>query len=386
MLRGFLVAQSADKALQSLVAELVQSPKTDAGKRLLLLEVMQRSSVSKYPPSWVAAVRVALQSKQPAVLLQAVRIAGERHLSVDDLLKPIAFDRSHSVELRAETLIAMSPRLKDIDTAALRWLASELKRDHPPLPQLTVARAIAAAPWNGEQLVELAKSLSSADPLTAPVLLRAFEKSQSETVGLALVKSLSDSKAVKSLPAAELNRLFRKYPAIVQTAAKPLLAKLGVNPAEQERRMTELLKLTDGGNAERGRVLFHSKKAACAGCHTVAGQGGKVGPDLTTIGKIRQPRDLVEALAFPSATIARGFRTYIIVTDAGKIHTGIISRETSSEIVLRTAELAEIRIPRGSIEALRESPTSIMPQGLDKTLSAEELRDLLAYLRSRKGT
>ena len=386
MLRGFLVAQSADKDVQSLVAELAQSPKTAAGKRLLLLEVMQRSSVPKYPASWVAAVRVALQSKQPAVRLQAVRIAGERQLSVDDLLKPIAFDRSHSVELRAETLIAMSPRLEEIDTPALRWLASELKRDHPPLTQLTIARAIAAAPWNVAQLVELAKSLSSADPLTAPVLLRAFEKSQSETVGLALVKSLSRSKAVKALPAAELNRLFRKYPAIVQSAAKPLLATLGVNPAEQERRMNELLKLADGGNAERGRVIFNSKKAACVSCHTVAGQGGKVGPDLTTIGKIRQPRDLVEALAFPSATIARGFRTYIVVTDRGKIHTGIISRETSSEIVLRTAELAEIRIPRGSIEALRESPTSIMPQGLDKTLPAEELRDLLAYLRSRKGT
>jgi len=384
MLRGFLVAQSADKDVQSLVAELAQSPKTAAGKRLLLLEVMQRSSVPKYPASWVAAVRVALQSKQPAVRLQGVRIAGERRLGVDDLLKPIAFDRSHSVELRAETLIAMSPRLKEIDTPALRWLASELKRDHPPLTQLTVARAIAAAPWNVAQLVELAKSLSSADPLTAPVLLRTFEKSQSETVGLALVKSLSRSKAVKALPAAELNRLFRKYPAIVQSAAKPLLAALGVNPAEQERRMNELLKLADGGNAERGRVIFNSKKAACVSCHTVAGQGGKVGPDLTTIGKIRQPRDLVEALAFPSATIARGFRTYIVVTDRGKIHTGIISRETSSEIVLRTAELAEIRIPRGSIEALRESPTSIMPQRMDKILSPEELRDLLAFLRSRK--
>jgi hypothetical protein len=52
-------------------------------------------------------------------------------------------------------------------------------------------------------------------------------------------------------------------------------------------------------------------------------------------------------------------------------------------VYLRTAELAEIRIRRVDIEEMKESPTSIMPKGLEKTLSADELRDLLAYLQQK---
>jgi len=105
---------------------------------------------------------------------------------------------------------------------------------------------------------------------------------------------------------------------------------------------------------------------------------------LTKIAAIRTGRDLIEAIAFPSASFARGYRTYIIVTDAGKIHTGVISHESADTIFLRNAELAEIRVPRASIEEMKESPTSIMPKGLDATLPKEELRDLFAYLQSLK--
>ncbi len=92
----------------------------------------------------------------------------------------------------------------------------------------------------------------------------------------------------------------------------------------------------------------------------------------------------MEAIVFPSATFAREFRPYVIVTDPGKVHTGIISRQTVDAVHLRTADLAEVRIPRAAIEEMKESNTSIMPKGLDTTLSSQELRDLLAYLRELK--
>jgi putative heme-binding domain-containing protein len=116
----------------------------------------------------------------------------------------------------------------------------------------------------------------------------------------------------------------------------------------------------------------------------VGGQGGKVGPDLTKIGGIRSGRDLLEAVVFPSASFAREFRSYNIVTDRGKIYTGVISRQTAAAIYLRTSELAEIRIPRAEIEEMTESATSLMPKGLDQVLSESELRDLLAFLQQQK--
>src|SRR5262249_32013411 len=166
----------------------------------------------------------------------------------------------------------------------------------------------------------------------------------------------------------------------------PLLKRLGGNSIEdQKARLKELAKLLDPtGDVKHGRDVFVSKKAGCANCHTIAGDGGRVGPDLTKIGASPAAADLLERIGFPSASFAREFRPYVIVTDAGKVHTGIISRQTPDAIHLRTADLAEIRIPRAAIEEMKESNTSIMPKGLDTILSATELRDLLAYLRELK--
>ncbi|MFQ5733117.1 MAG: c-type cytochrome [Planctomycetaceae bacterium] len=387
IVRGFLIAQSADKSVQKLVGEsfLSHGGDTDTAKRLLLLDVMQRSSVTPFPAAWKHALRRALPAKQSAVTLQAVRIVRDRELNFDDLLKPITENARQPVELRAEALAARAPRMKTVDDATVRFLSGELTREHPPLTRLTIAHTLAVSPLNDKQLIELCKTLALAGPLEAPVLLRAFAGSESEKVGAALVASLNRSKSARGLSPDELNRLLQNYPPSVQRQAQPLLKRLGVNPAKQRRQIAALLKLAAGGSAERGRKIFYGKRAACAGCHTVSGKGGRVGPDLTGIGRIRQPRDLVEAIAFPSASFARGFRSYIIATDRGKIHTGVITRQTTSSITLRTATLAEVRIPRKEIDVIKESTTSIMPKGLDKTLSAAELRDLLAFLRSLRS-
>jgi putative heme-binding domain-containing protein len=170
----------------------------------------------------------------------------------------------------------------------------------------------------------------------------------------------------------------------VQQQAGPLLKRLGVDLEQQRARLEELSALTTSGDAGRGRELFFGKKAACSSCHSIGTSGGQVGPVLTQIGGIRTGRDLLEAVVFPSASFARGFRSYAVLTEEGKVHTGIITRETADAVTLRTAQLAEVRIPRNSIEDMRESPVSIMPKGMDQTLSADELRDLLAFLQAQR--
>lgn len=115
-----------------------------------------------------------------------------------------------------------------------------------------------------------------------------------------------------------------------------------------------------------------------------AGVGGDIGPDLSRIGQIRSHRDLAEALLFPSATFARTFETYIVVTNDGKVTSGVISRETEHAIFLRTTDRAEIRLPRDAIEHIELSKTSIMPQGLDKSLTSQELSDLITFLKNSR--
>src|SRR5207302_663600 len=114
------------------------------------------------------------------------------------------------------------------------------------------------------------------------------------------------------------------------------------------RLTTELLAVP--GNVERGKEVFFSKKAGCYGCHRAAGKGGNVGPDLSQVGRFRTTRDLLESIVFPSSSIVPEFRQYVITTKKGTQATGMIVRETSDAVYLRTSDLAEVRIARSQVE------------------------------------
>jgi putative heme-binding domain-containing protein len=85
---------------------------------------------------------------------------------------------------------------------------------------------------------------------------------------------------------------------------------------------------------------------------------------------------------FPSAGFARGYEPYVVATRGGKVHAGILRRETVDAVYLVTADRAEVRIPRADIDSIEPGKVSIMPQGLDAQLSRQELADLIAFLRS----
>lgn len=139
-----------------------------------------------------------------------------------------------------------------------------------------------------------------------------------------------------------------------------------------------------GGDANRGRALFFSEKGLCGKCHRVAGEGGQLGPDLTTIGAIRSRRDLAESMLFPSASFARGFEPYNLLTDDGRTFSGILLGESSTELRVGLDEKRTEAVPIDRVESIRPSATSIMPSGFDQRLSPGEVADLLAYLQTLK--
>lgn len=138
------------------------------------------------------------------------------------------------------------------------------------------------------------------------------------------------------------------------------------------------------GDAARGRVVYTSEKAACATCHRVRGEGGQIGPDMSTIGAIRAKRDLLESILHPSASFARGFEPYTVRTKDGQVHAGIILGETRDSITLSAGKDKTVTVKADDIETIEASAMSIMPEGMDKALSRQELADLIAYLLSLK--
>jgi putative heme-binding domain-containing protein len=140
--------------------------------------------------------------------------------------------------------------------------------------------------------------------------------------------------------------------------------------------------MVDHGHPKRGREDFFGPQVACSTCHTVGGEGGHVGPDLTRIGAVRTRRDLLEAILFPSASFARGYEPMVVATDDGRIYTGVVTRESGDAIQLVTADRTQVSLPRHSVDAIEPGRVSVMPQGLDANLSRGELADLVAFLSS----
>jgi len=201
---------------------------------------------------------------------------------------------------------------------------------------------------------------------------------------LALLAALLASPAAGNLSADAVRRALADFPDAVRTAAAPLFARLEADAQRQQARLAELAPVLSGGDASRGRGVFHGNRAGCANCHQVGPDGGQIGPNLTKIGTIRAAHDLLEAIVWPSASIVRGYEPWTVVTSDGRAITGMLGRDTADAIYLITPDRAEVRVPRADIEELTPGRVSIMPQGLDAQLTRAELADLIAYLQSLK--
>ena len=167
---------------------------------------------------------------------------------------------------------------------------------------------------------------------------------------------------------------------LIAPAARPDAATL----KRQLARVEELLPLIKDGDAKRGAEIFRSAKALCSTCHAIARDGGTLGPDLTKIGSIRTPRDLLEAIIFPSSSYVRSYEPLLVKTRAGAEHFGILKNESQDALTLATSATTEVRIPRADVAAMTEGPVSLMLPGFDGILTPRELADLIAFLQTAR--
>ncbi len=145
-----------------------------------------------------------------------------------------------------------------------------------------------------------------------------------------------------------------------------------------------LKRLEGQADSEAGRrVFFHPKLAACSRCHRVEGRGALVGPDLSTIGRTDR-RHILESILRPSNVVAPHYQTWQIETADGKIRTGMLIGTNLDEYTYVDSKGDSFKLNSRTIAESRSLPTSIMPDGLPDLLTDQEMRDLLAYLCSRR--
>ncbi len=156
------------------------------------------------------------------------------------------------------------------------------------------------------------------------------------------------------------------------------------------RTLGEVAETPLPGNAERGRALVLSK-AACLTCHSVAGEGGITGPDLTEIGRRRGPEYLHRVLVGPGAEKSvseLGYFEYLavrLVTRNGSEINGVRLNEDGFTIQVRDAENRLRSFRKSDLQQLTKTPTQNIMPGFAATFTAPELDDVVAYLVSLRG-
>jgi putative membrane-bound dehydrogenase-like protein len=184
---------------------------------------------------------------------------------------------------------------------------------------------------------------------------------------------------VKFIAAMELNRA--PWPELKAKAAEILPLPQGRNGAPLPP-VNELLKMT--GNALNGARVFSRSQVGCVNCHRINQQGADVGPALTEIGTKLGKDALYEAILDPSASIEFGFENWHIEMKSGDEIYGIIVSDTADEIVVKDARAIATHLKKADIANRQKLKTSLMPAGLQQTMSTQDLVDLVEYLSSLK--
>lgn len=218
---------------------------------------------------------------------------------------------------------------------------------------------------------------------------RAFEVRKNAVVGLARNKNgekiLLDLAASKKL-AADTRLLAggilgRSRDGGVRKRASELLPQPQQKDREPIAPIDELAAMK--GNTEAGMQLFRGV-GTCANCHIVDKHGKEVGPNLSEIGSKLSREAIFTSILDPSAGISHNYENYIVLTDAGQIINGIKLSETDDEVVIRTAEAIDRKIPQDEIEQLKKSEKSIMPDDLHQTVDQKGLVDIIEYMMTLK--
>ena len=171
----------------------------------------------------------------------------------------------------------------------------------------------------------------------------------------------------------------REAPALTAALTKAGGLKFGAKALTANEMKAMVADVQASGNAARGEAIFRRKDQLCMKCHAVAGSGGQVGPDLSSVGASAPIDYLIDSVLLPNKQVKENYHAMLVTTQEGLSFTGIKVAESPAGLVLRTAEDKEITIPIKDIDE-RKMGGSLMPDGLTDVLTRAELVDLVRFL------
>ncbi|ODA29597.1 PVC-type heme-binding CxxCH protein [Planctopirus hydrillae] len=374
----------------SLVLNAAIDQTTQATQRSILLEALAGAKKSRdiQPAGNLEKIAPFVQSKELREQLVAVELAGLwKQAQLAGEIRQLASDRNRDVNLRVAAVQALA-RLGGTENQTLLEQLSK--------PSEKVADAAVVNETDGVRLAAIRGLMVSASeaasqasalwlaegpaPDVVSELLQTFLREKGGAVLLA--KSLVTVKLSEDTAKLALRSVTgsgREEPQL--QAALRESGHLGSGPKvwSTEELESILKKVSTEGNAARGEQVFRRAELACMKCHAIGGAGGAVGPDLVSIGASAQLDYLLDSMVTPNKQVKENYNTVILALADGRVQSGIVTRKSASEIVLRDANDVEVVVPVKEIEE-QSAGTSLMPAGLADGLTQTELADLITFL------
>ena len=367
----------ASEPVNALVATLDKATSTDRCRAILsgMVDALRGQRKAPMPLAWTRAEKTLAISSDRDIrkLVQELSVVFGDGRALEDLVRIATWKSADPaarrdalrvlVEARVEGLSSLLQKLVDereVGADAVRSLAS---CDDPEIPTFLLQHF--------GKLREPARDAAIVTLSSRP----AWARSLLEAVASGVI-------AREQVPAFQVRQMSTFRDDKVRRQVSELWPELKSISADKKRRIDHFksslgpayLKMADLAN---GRQRFVQ---ACATCHTLFGQGGKIGPDLT--GAQRSNLDyLLENMVDPSATITAGYRMVTIVMADGRLLNGLVGDQTGPTLTVQTPT-ERLVVSRTDVEELHNSDLSLMPEGLLEVLPEKERRDLIAYLMS----
>ncbi|MCB1226516.1 MAG: c-type cytochrome, partial [Verrucomicrobiales bacterium] len=384
-LRNFAAALLPQPGAQDLLARMLQHSQNSVHDAAL--NALATTAVPKPQPELVEAVSADLDAaeKPSAALLAAVRNLASPRFA--DRLQAIADDPSHSLALRLQALEAMSSSAMTEATFALllRILAGE-EPGASAAGRVQAATMLVHGSATEDHLRAMAPIFAGLGPVELKTLLPIVRRCRNEEIGRSIAQALAKNPVVGSLEESLFRSNFSGLPPeVFETILLPVIQDAHRRVEARKRQLPSLATRAEKeGDPTRGAALFTSGKGTCIACHKIDQTGREIGPNLSTIGGIRREIDLLESILFPSQTLARDYETHVFEMQDGTSISGVIRSHTAEGLLVTDVAGQDHQLPHDRIQSSVQLETSLMPPGLDATLTEMELLDLVAYLRSRK--
>ena len=248
-----------------------------------------------------------------------------------------------------------------------------------PAPELQLPTLDTLGSYNDSSIASMI--LSNWAQYSPQVLSRAIQilLSREDWTIVLLEAAEDESLTLAQIDSNQRDLLLENKNPTIQQLANQLFGKAKITPRDEIIQQYQT-SLQQPGDPTRGEQVFTK---TCAVCHSIAGKGHAVGPDLTSIGSL-DPEAMLVHILDPNRYVLPRYIQYVVVDVQGKMHTGLMSSQTASSITLVREERASETLLRTNIEEIQATQKSLMPEGLEAKLTTTDMADLIAYITTAR--